>query len=696
MEINQTWAIASSAFFLLAVVVVLFLRRYIAWTKEEWYTPPLTFVGWYLSFSVALLLPLDLSASAYHNCMTDDSESSAEGALAGVECHAPLVILPQRALLVAWNVIYWGAFVLCWFVYPLLQSYITAGYFTVCERWCQSVKENLIFYGICALALAVFAVGFVLWGDRNVSGLIYVGMALANAWGLGLLLVLLGYGLVEIPRGLWRSGSLIMTLKKLEFEAKSLKSKVHDCRDALFKTVSQIRKYDDTVDRSDPYRKYVDMVVRKCPEDLYEKTSRGHGSCDILYSKLVHVHYNLIWQKLYLNQAEVQYNELLLKAFAIEDVLKAKQNGTRGIRWTAWRPRCRPSSGAYVFAEYLWCAYLRPLCLRLLSVVCACLSLVIIWSECTFWVDRPVLSVLALMTTPDVIRQSDVLLSLVFSVPLLYMVVCAYWSTLRMRLFNYYRLLPHQQTDGNSIVFSAALLCRLAAPLALNFTNMQKFETSAFQTVMQGMKRMPIVGGKSFNQFAPMCLVFFCVCTLFNCVTHCARLFGVRRFEYDDDFDDDSIEDGRRIISEERTKVAHGYSCDSSRAPATASLHKLGREQDDIETGGGRRSKYSTRHTMLLPSAKDRLVEPLKPKRAVSARVAPLSSSVSSLRPLGSVQQQQQASLPVPQIAPPPAAPNSRFADVGSRRALGQADTMQASARALSEWTRNFSAQTPQ
>ncbi len=36
-----------------------------------------------------------------------------------------------------------------------------------------------------------------------------------------------------------------------------------------------------------------------------------------------------------------------------------------------------------------------------------------------------------------------------------YMAICVYWSLFRLRLFNFYRLIPHQQTDPSSLMFCA-------------------------------------------------------------------------------------------------------------------------------------------------------------------------------------------------------------------------------------------------
>ena len=46
----------------LALVVIVLLRRYISFRTMVWYASSTPFVGWFLSFSIVFLIPLDLSA----------------------------------------------------------------------------------------------------------------------------------------------------------------------------------------------------------------------------------------------------------------------------------------------------------------------------------------------------------------------------------------------------------------------------------------------------------------------------------------------------------------------------------------------------------------------------------------------------------------------------------------------------------
>jgi hypothetical protein len=65
-------------------------------------------------------------------------------------------------------------------------------------------------------------------------------MAAANAWGLLLSTVMLGYGVVEIPRGLWYASSTRWSLKYLELQAPKAKETMVDSEAELYE-IARVR-----------------------------------------------------------------------------------------------------------------------------------------------------------------------------------------------------------------------------------------------------------------------------------------------------------------------------------------------------------------------------------------------------------------------------------------------------------------------
>lgn len=96
--------------------------------------------------------------------------------------------------------------VLTWLLLPFFQVYADAGDFTVGARCLTSLKENGILYGAAGAAGVVgLIIIIVVEKGLRLSDLAALGMALSNTFALSAGLLLMGYGLVEIPRETWKS-----------------------------------------------------------------------------------------------------------------------------------------------------------------------------------------------------------------------------------------------------------------------------------------------------------------------------------------------------------------------------------------------------------------------------------------------------------------------------------------------------------
>lgn len=69
-----------------------------------------------------------------------------------------------------------------------------------------------------------------------------IGITAANTWGLFLLVLLLGYGLVEIPRSYWRSSSHGYLLAKTYFKAAKMATEKAAAQENLV-DVMEVRFY---------------------------------------------------------------------------------------------------------------------------------------------------------------------------------------------------------------------------------------------------------------------------------------------------------------------------------------------------------------------------------------------------------------------------------------------------------------------
>lgn len=109
---------------------------------------------------------------------------------------------------------------------PMMQSYIKAGDFTVKGKLKSAVIDNAIYYGsyllICGVLLIYLAVKPGI--DLDWSKLKAIASSASNTWGLFLLVLLLGYALVEVPRRLWNNSNRSYVLTQSYFKAAKLSS----------------------------------------------------------------------------------------------------------------------------------------------------------------------------------------------------------------------------------------------------------------------------------------------------------------------------------------------------------------------------------------------------------------------------------------------------------------------------------------
>jgi hypothetical protein len=87
-----------------------------------------TWLCWFMSFSIVLMIPLDVAA-----------------ALGNGDGGGQLGATGLRA---AWRVVYWGSFMMMTLVLGTQQSYCDSGAFTVRDRLREAIRANLLYYAV--------------------------------------------------------------------------------------------------------------------------------------------------------------------------------------------------------------------------------------------------------------------------------------------------------------------------------------------------------------------------------------------------------------------------------------------------------------------------------------------------------------------------------------------------------------------
>uniref|UniRef100_A0A8C9SP16 LMBR1 domain containing 2a n=1 Tax=Scleropages formosus TaxID=113540 RepID=A0A8C9SP16_SCLFO len=604
------------------IVVVFFLalfllHRYGDFRKQQRMVLFGTLLAWYLCFLIVFILPLDVSTVSIDNeermamlAVTAEfsNQTAANSSVFSPKvCYKPWSYIPDGIMPVFWRVVYWTSQCLTWLLLPFMQSYARSGGFSITGKIKTALIENAIYYGTYLLifgSLLIYVAVHPQWYELQT-----IGITAANTWGLFLLVLLLGYGLVEIPRSYWNASRRGHLLLKTYFKAAKLMTEKADAEENLEDIMEEVRKVSESIKYNHPLRKYVDTILRKCPVDYQEKMGRNMDDYEDFDDKqntypsersLEKLHKQVIYAVQRHNRTRVQWQILLDQALHLEDVAKNETSSTHQFVHS-FAPAEPPSwFSRYVYTptvEWYWECLLKQWFYRLLAVVLSLFSVAVVWSECTFFSTRPVLSLFAVFIQLAEKDYNYLYIEMACFITIFFLCTCVYSTVFRIRVFNYYYLASHHQTDAYSLQFSGMLFCRLTPPLCLNFLGLihmdsaishQQKEQTAYTSIMGSMRVLSFIAN-GFYIYYPMLIVILCIATYFSLGTRCLNLLGFQQFMGENDMTSDLIDEGKELIRREKRKRQRVEDGEN-------------RRREWKERYGNQRDDYTTKNLYSRPS----------------------------------------------------------------------------------------------
>lgn len=587
------------------------LHRYGDLRKQNILTTLTTFISWYFSFLIIFVLPLDVSSTFYRQCLQDKAPkilttttttttlkpvnvtntsdtstifSSTVPSSPGLQglnnipvplCQVPLSHVPENVLPTLWQVVYWTSQLLTWIILPIMQSYSTAGDFTVAGKIKTALIENAIYYGSYLLIFGVILIYVVAKADLQVDAerLKVIGITASNTWGLFLLILLLGYGLVEVPRSVYNSSKKGFVLSKTYFKISKLSTEKTEADEALEDVLDEIKKVSEKIKYNHPLRKHIDTILLKCPEtmrhavpqnnDDYEDYNRS--SIDIPSEKtLVRLHKRVIQDSQNHHRTHAQWNSLMQKAIDLEDVERNEQSSITKFQRSQHSSSMMPAFVRVFYTpeiEWYWRCKVYFWVMRVCGVILAVVTFMVVWSECLFFVKDPILSLFAVFINAAKHNYDYVFIELSSILTIAYLCFCAYYSIFQIRILNLYYIAPHHQTDEFSLMFTGMMLCRLTPPMCLNFlglihldshiTKEDNIEETSYTKIMGHMDVISFISD-GFNIYFPIILVLLCICTFFSLGSRILHFLGVQQFIGDDDMTQELVDEGRQIVQREK------------------------------------------------------------------------------------------------------------------------------------------------
>ncbi|XP_034048190.1 G-protein coupled receptor-associated protein LMBRD2B [Thalassophryne amazonica] len=590
----------SGAALAVEIVVVFFLalfllHRYGDFRKQQRMVLFGTLLAWYLCFLIVFILPLDVSTTIYRQCKINQEQHVFVSTVSPLPinqtagntsvlptkrtwkpCYKPWSYIPDGIMPVFWRVVYWTSQCLTWLLLPFMQSYARSGGFSITGKIKTALIENAIYYGTYLLIFGSLLIYVAAHPELHLSwyGLQTIGITAANTWGLFLLVLLLGYGLVEIPRSYWNASRHGHLLIKTYFKASKLMTEKADAEENLEDVMEEVRKVSESIKYNHPLRKNIDTILRKCPVDYQDKMGRNMDDYEDFDEKhstypseksLVKLHKQVIYAVQRHNRTQVQWQILLQQAIHLEDVAKNETSSTHQFVHSFLSSESAGFFRRYLYTpvvEWYWECLLKCWFHRLLFVVLTLFSVAVVWSECTFFSTQPVLSLFAVFIQLAEKDYNYLYIEMACFITIFYLCTCVYSTVFRIRVFNYYYFASHHQTDAYSLQFSGMLFCRLTPPLCLNFlglihmdstiSHLQK-EQTAYTSIMGSMRVLSFIAD-GFYIYYPMLIVLLCIATYFSLGTRCLNLLGFQQFMGDSEMTSDLIDEGKELIRREKRK----------------------------------------------------------------------------------------------------------------------------------------------
>ena len=532
-------------------------------------------LSWTLSLSILALVPADVAATA-------SGDTSAR---------------PTLALL--WDVSYWITFNLTWFVLPLHQIYEDAGDFTVAARLATSVRENVIFYAVIVAVALLGVIVLTANGAMTLSGVAAFSIASATSFGIVAGVFLLGYGLVEVPRSIWRSANIQRRPTAAYRKVGEVASALDDAHAALRKVVRASETTREVMPRNHELRWMMRVIAAETPKSadvgLGGSTDPAEDGDDYDYdydeeSDMVRLRRQLKRKLRVYRRTAAQYVVAVSAAMEAEAVLNASGLGASGLGDRSclmttsdkrFRNPLRPVRAGKLAAtvetaEWWWRCRVAPVAARALAVALAAFSVLTAWTETFMWTTQATdgvdVSPFSAMLR-SAARDSPAAVHVAVIVPLGYMCFCAMFSLFRLGMFSFYSLVPGG-TDSFSLLLNASLTCRFAAPLSLNFLMIVPSVRELAAAHGEGDRNTVFhekladnipTFANAFNAAFPACVSVYCATLLWKgcldrILASILRRGDSEKFRFaseeDDDDRDAHVTDGRRIVDRERAEMA--------------------------------------------------------------------------------------------------------------------------------------------
>ena len=535
----------------------------------------ISLLTWFCDFYLVINLPYDI-------CITNKQKRNVNLTEAEEKT--------SKIIQINYQIAYWITFCLAWVIIPLLKSYESNGEFTKWEKIKYAIKSNLILYGVVLfICLLLFIWAYFKLAKETISFFFKNIYNFNYILGLSIMLLLLSYSLVKLPKFIYEKINYQKTIQYYEYTAKNINDKLSVVKIDLKEHGHQLL---ETIEDTKIMQEMTDDKIF-----VGTKAISSDNKSIAHYQKYMKEKFDYLYQNSKLFDIELKSNSFGTKHEPIKDKKKLVQliNKIMKEEWDDLRLQCQMqiiyskwstlksiiiigkknkmlSNSNYskigkdksektiidkldesfvllnnISSLKVW-YYLkiRRIIIFILAIFFLIFGGIIFISEISISLPWN-LSIFSLIISSV---TNVLVLHIILFIQIIYLLGMSMYTLFRLKISGYFGMYPHKQTDSVSLLYFSDNINRIIFPLCLNVIMMANKGNDTSKTILESIFGINMQNKVFvfYNNYSPLILILCVLINGFNIFLKLGKCFGIDNFYIESEKRDNDIEEGYNLL----------------------------------------------------------------------------------------------------------------------------------------------------
>ena len=535
----------------------------------------ISLLTWFCDFYLVINLPYDI-------CITNKQKRNVNLTEAEEKT--------SKIIQINYQIAYWITFCLAWVIIPLLKSYESNGEFTKWEKIKYAIKSNLILYGVVLfICLLLFIWAYFKLAKETISFFFKNIYNFNYILGLSIMLLLLSYSLVKLPKFIYEKINYQKTIQYYEYTAKNINDKLSVVKIDLKEHGHQLL---ETIEDTKIMQEMTDDKIF-----VGNKAISSDNKSIAHYQKYMKEKFDYLYQNSKLFDIELKSNSFGTKHEPIKDKKKLVQliNKIMKEEWDDLRLQCQMqiiyskwstlksiiiigkknkmlSNSNYskigkdksektiidkldesfvllnnISSLKVW-YYLkiRRIIIFILTIFSLIFGGIIFISEISISLPWN-LSIFSLIISSV---TNVLVLHIILFIQIIYLLGMSMYTLFRLKISGYFGMYPHKQTDSVSLLYFSDNINRIIFPLCLNVIMMANKGNDTSKTILESIFGINMQNKVFvfYNNYSPLILILCVLINGFNIFLKLGKCFGIDNFYIESEKRDNDIEEGYNLL----------------------------------------------------------------------------------------------------------------------------------------------------